>query len=89
MTARLSHTVENMPPETLQDLNAELGRRLLRMRCLDRFRMDGEWLVAVDATEPRTYSTRHCEHCLTRPLADGTTQYFHAVPVSSPLAVTT
>ena len=30
-----------MPPETLQDLNADLARRLLRMRCLDRFRLDG------------------------------------------------
>ena len=49
------------------------------MRCRDRFRLDGEWLVAVDATKLRTYSRRHCEHCLSRPLADGTTQYFHAV----------
>ena len=75
----LNYLAENMRPETLENLNADLARRLLRMRCLDRFRLNSEWLVAVDATELRTYSRRHCEHCLTRPLANGTTQYFHAV----------
>lgn len=75
----LNYLLENMNPEPLRQLIAGLTRRLLRMRCLERFRVDGEWLVAVDATELRKYSKRHCDHCLTRLLSNGRTQYFHAV----------
>jgi len=58
------------------NFNADLLRRLLRMRCLERFRFGGEWLVAIDATEIRTYSKPHCKRCLRRKLSNGQYQYF-------------
>ena len=75
----LDYLLQKLDPAQLCGLNARLAGRLIRMRCLDRFRMDGEWLVAVDAVELRTYSKRHCEHCLSRRLSNGRMQYFHSV----------
>lgn len=75
----LNYLLMHMHPSQLLNLNAQLLRRLLRMRCLERFRFGGEWLVAVDATEIRTYSTPHCKKCLRRKLSNGQYQYFHAV----------
>lgn len=71
--------LQSLAPEELLELHGKLGKRLLRMRCLEGFRLGGEWPVAVDATELRTYAKRHCDHCLTRTLSNGKTQYFHAI----------
>jgi hypothetical protein len=75
----VNHLMARLPPEALLGVNAELARRLIRMRCFEEHRMNGEWLVAVDATELRQYPRRHCPHCLSRELADGQLQFFHVV----------
>lgn len=71
--------LQDLPPKYLIELQAKIIKRLIRMRCLERFRFGAEWLVAIDATWLRTYKRRHCKHCLTQELADGTTRYMHAV----------
>lgn len=71
--------LQALPPEELLALLEKLSKRLLRMRCFEAFRLHGEWPVAVDATELRSYAKRHCEHCLRRTLSNGKRQYFHAV----------
>jgi hypothetical protein len=75
----LNYLLMRMPPSQLLNFNADLLRRLLRMRCLERYRFGGEWLVAVDATELQTYSKPHCSKCLRRKLSNGQYQYFHAI----------
>jgi hypothetical protein len=75
----LNYLLMGMRPSQLLNLNADLLRRLVRMRCLERFRFGNEWLVAIDGTEMRTYSQRHCHKCLCRKLSNGKVQYFHAV----------
>ena len=71
--------LEKLPPVELVDFQAALMRRLFRMRCLERFRFALEWLVAVDATWLRTFTEKHCEHCLYQKQPDGSTLWFHAV----------
>jgi hypothetical protein len=75
----INYLMMHLRPSQLLDLNAGLVHRLLRMRCFERFRFGVEWLVAVDASEIRTYSREHCPNCLHRKLANGTVQYFHAI----------
>jgi len=75
----LNYLLMHMRPSQLLDLNAHFLRRLLRMRCLERFRFGSEWLVAIDASEIRTYNERHCKKCLHRKLSNGKTQYFHCI----------
>ncbi len=71
--------LRRLAPRHLIDLIAQLVQRLIRMRCLERFRFDGDYLVAVDATWLRTYKHRHCEHCLSQTHSDGTQSFHHAV----------
>lgn len=75
----LHHLMTRMAPSGLHALLVRLVKRLLRMRCLERFRFGREWLVAVDGTELRRYPKRHCARCLTRKLSNGKTEYFHSV----------
>jgi hypothetical protein len=54
-----------------------LVRRLLRMKMLDRFRLDGHVLVAIDGTGWVASKTRHCEHCLTKTHDGHVLYYYH------------
>jgi hypothetical protein len=54
-------------------------RRLIRMKALDDFRVEGHFPVAVDATGMLSFDHRHCPHCLTRQLSNGGTLYYHPV----------
>lgn len=68
-----------LDPAELIGFTAMLVKRLLRMRCLEKFRFVKEWLVAVDATWMRVYDHQHCDHCLRQTHKDGSTTWFHAV----------
>lgn len=72
------YLLSKLVPMELIGFQAELVRRLLRMRCLERFRFGIEWLVAVDGVWLRTYDHPHCPHCLHQ-TKDGHTTWFHAV----------
>jgi hypothetical protein len=75
----VNHLLMRLPPGELQKLNRALVRRLLRMRCLERYRFGKEWLVAVDGVVIRKYREEHCPRCLHRTLSNGRELYFHAV----------
>jgi hypothetical protein len=49
------------------------------MKALDRWRLHGKFLVAVDGTGQLVFHKRHCEHCLTSKAANGKTLYYHHV----------
>jgi hypothetical protein len=77
--ASMNYLLMHLPPSQMLALNRALVRRLLRMRCLERYRFGKEWLLAIDAVELRTYSARHCAQCLHRTLSNRQMQYFHSV----------
>jgi hypothetical protein len=39
-------------------------QRLIRMKALDAARLQGRFVVALDATGHLAFRTRHCPHCL-------------------------
>jgi hypothetical protein len=53
-------------------------RRLLRMKVLDRARLQGQWVVAIDGTGYLVFRERHCQHCLEWHCGDNTF-YLHQV----------
>ena len=79
----LAYLLERLSYIELEWVKTFMIRRLLRMKCFINFRLLGYYLVAVDGTRVppgcSTFSQRHCDHCLTRTLKDGTTQYYHYV----------
>jgi len=75
----LVYYLEPLPPEPFEELPAAVAERLIRMKALDRWRLFGAFLVAVDGTGQLFFRKRHCAHCLTRKAPSGETLYFHHV----------
>jgi hypothetical protein len=75
---RLAHTQQETRPvhDTLDhflghtgaapyaQLRAHMLRRLIRMKCLDEARLQGRFVVALDATGHLAFRRPHCQHCL-------------------------
>ncbi len=75
----LAYYLGRLPLAELPRLLTTLVRRLLRMKLLDRFRLDGHVLVAVDGTGVLATKTRHCPHCLTKTKDGEILYYYHHV----------
>lgn len=75
----MNGVLEELDPAELERLAALVAGALHRRKVLRNFLCDGKPVVAVDGTQMYTFNERHCQHCLTRKLADGTVQYFHYV----------
>jgi hypothetical protein len=74
----LEHLLRKLPPEELDRVRTGMVRRLVRMKCLDRYRLFGRFLLAIDGTGHLTFAERHCEHCLSQKQG-GRTIYYHMV----------
>lgn len=76
----VNYLMERIDPSHLEDLLPELLNHLIRMRALDRFRFEGEFLLAIDGTElMRWLNRRHCDQCLVAEHQDERVEYFHQV----------
>jgi hypothetical protein len=60
-------------------LRRQLLQRLIRSKALDAARLQGCFVVALDATGHLTFAERHCERCLVQRHASGHTTYMHQV----------
>jgi hypothetical protein len=74
----LEYFLGKLPRSELSTLLARMVARLIRMKCLDRFRLDGAFVVAIDGTGIGAFPTRHCTYCLTA-THRGKTVYTHLV----------
>jgi len=74
----LQHLMKKMRYTELAQLLVTLLRSLIRSRALDRFRMLGYRLAAIDATGHLVFHALHCPHCLTQ-TQGGATTYYHMV----------
>jgi len=68
-----------MEPEELADVPARMVESLLNSRVLEKFRFDGEYLVAIDGTEIYRSKIPHCDKCLVHKHGNGTVDYIHTV----------
>ena len=60
----LDHFLGHVGSDALADLRNQCMRHLIRNKVLDRFRFDGEFVLAADGTGFLSFKERHCEHCL-------------------------
>jgi hypothetical protein len=74
----LEYLMRRMAPSELSGLRLAMARRLVRMKCLDRWSLFGRFLVVIDGTGHLVFTERHCEHCLTQRRGDRTI-YYHMV----------
>lgn len=75
----LNHTFKQLAVEEVQEVVCSMVASLIRKKVLEGCRLYGYYRVAVDGTGELTWQERHCEHCLTRKLGNGTTLYYHPI----------
>jgi hypothetical protein len=76
----LEHYLRKLPQEAFAKLPVQMVQRLIRMKVLDSYRLNGFFLVAIDGSGQLVYNERHCAHCLHRTDSkSGKTVYFHPV----------
>jgi hypothetical protein len=68
---------KGVPINEFERLPQRIVRQLIRMKALDRYRLHGRFLIALDGTGQYFYRKKHCDNCLTQTRPDGTTLYFH------------
>lgn len=72
---------KQLPYEEVDALRSRMMQKLIRGKVLAHSRLFGEYYtIAIDGTGVHYYSTRHCEHCLTKKSSKtGEILYFHNV----------
>lgn len=74
----LEYYMKRASPDDLGRTRTRMIRQVVRKRALDRYRVEGRFLVAADGTGIVAYRTRHCDHCLTQKRGE-VTIYYHLV----------
>jgi len=67
----LAHLVRGLEPELLSQLRDQMINRLLRNKCLVKFRLYGYYLITVDMTNYLTFKRRHCACCVRKKVKVG------------------
>ncbi len=75
----LDHFLGHVGSAAFAQLLHQHTQRLLRMKALEDFRFQGDFLTAVDGTGYLSFSHRHCSRCLTQNHASGQIAYLHPV----------
>lgn len=78
----LEKVLRSVDPATMETLHAKLIRRLIRMKALDGWRVDGRFMLAIDGTGMYTFHKRHCEYCIEVKHSSGVVTYQHKVAVA-------
>ena len=79
VTKTLDHFIGHVGGVAFAQLRDQHTRRLIRMKALDDFRFQGDFIVAVDGTGYLSFSHHHCSRCLTQKHSSGKVSYLHPV----------
>ena len=79
VTKTLDHFIGHVGSPAFAQLLHQHTQRLLRMKALDDFRFQGDFIAAVDGTGYLSFSHHHCSQCLTQKHSSGTVSYLHPV----------
>ncbi|TVR78286.1 MAG: hypothetical protein EA405_14590 [Rhodospirillales bacterium] len=72
----LNDYLAQLEPKHLASVPPRMVRRLERMRALEHARLQGRYLIAIDATGLWSWKQRHCDTCLHQ-TQNGVTTYYH------------
>ena len=69
-----------LKPEQLYKVRHKMVDRLIRTKCLNKFRLLEEYfMIAIDGTGHLVFKERHCPHCLTKKKDGEILYYYHNV----------
>lgn len=75
----LAYLLTDLEVLELYNVRAKMINRLLRNKCLARYRLYGYYLIAIDGTGYLTFKRPHCPHCLVRREKNKVLYYYHPV----------
>jgi hypothetical protein len=75
----LHHFLGHTGVEPYPRLRRQMLQRLIRSKALDAARLQGCFVIALDATGHLTFAQKHCDHCLEQRHASGQVTYMHQV----------
>jgi len=76
----LGYLLERLPPEAISHVRVQMTNRLIRMKCLEKYRLLGQYyMIAIDGTGHLVFNERHCEHCLVMKKDGKVLYYYHNV----------
>ena len=79
VTKTLDHFIGHVGSAAFAQRLHQHTQRLIRMKALDDFRFQGEFIAAVDGTGYLSFRHHHGSQCLTQKHASGTVSYLHPV----------
>jgi hypothetical protein len=76
----LNYGYKKLEVAEMQEVVCRAVETLIRKKVLYRWRLLNKYyLVVIDGTGTLSFKEKHCEHCLTQKLRDGSTLYYHPV----------
>jgi len=75
----LAYLLNKLNPGEINRLIIKMLKRLIRMRCLEKYRLLGYYLVGIDGNGHLTFKQRHCRHCLTKEKDGKILYYYHNI----------
>lgn len=78
----LEKVLRLIQPDDLEKFLAKMIHRLIRMKALDDWRVQGRFLLAIDGTGIYSFRNRHCEHCIESRHESGAITYSHKLLVA-------
>ena len=79
VTKTLDHFIGHVGSGAFAQLLHRHTYRLIRMKALDDFRFQGDFITVVDGTGYLSFSHHHCPQCLTQKHSSGKVSYLHPV----------
>lgn len=79
VTKTLDHFIGHVGSAAFAQLLHRHTLRLIRMKALDDFRFQGDFLVPIDGTGYLSFAHHHCSQCLTQKHSSGKVSYLHPV----------
>jgi hypothetical protein len=75
----LNYAFRRIAPAEVQEVVCRMVATLIRKKVMYRWRLYGNFLLAIDGTGVLTFRARHCHYCLTKKLNNGERLYYHPV----------
>ncbi len=71
--------LKTIPEEELENLKAHLVSHLIEKKVFDKWRFQGDVVIAIDGTGLVSFDHEHCPYCLTKESKNGKKTWFHNV----------
>lgn len=75
----VNHLLKNLAPEQSESIKVQMVKALIRDKRLASARLQGEYRIAVDATDLFTFDVPHCDQCLVTKHSSGKITYSHKI----------